>query len=209
MQKGQNAIEFLVTYSFVFLIIALVILMLLLFSSIPKSVLPLNCSFYSGLNCVDALYYNTAINSGSRFVMIATDTQPGIINITNFVVSLDYQQSVSGYCTPSVVSDGQELYCSANITTAGVIGNLYTGTFQITGKYCSNGPGSIFSSNCTNGGQVTFGGAVQTQSSLLSSGFFPNLPYPSDIFCVGSSSGTGKQAYYAQITSSQLSHSTR
>ena len=195
MQKAQSAIEFLSTYSFVFLILAVALALLLLFASIPKSTIPFECSFYSGFSCVDAAYYNTS--SGAQLVIVGTDMQPGTVNISAFSAYLNYYQSTGGYCTPRLLAAGQSFYCVANFAGSPTLGNTYTGTFQLTAKYCAGAPGSLSSLNCTATTAITYGGAVQLQASLYSPSFFSNLPYPPDIFCIG---GNNNNAYYAPIS---------
>lgn len=199
IQRAQNAIEFLTTYGFVILIISIMLSLLLIFSVIPKSTLPLQCSFYSGFNCVDAAYYNTS--AGSQFVIVGTDMQPGIINISAFSAYIDYAQSQSGYCLPTIIASGQSFYCVANFSITPTTGNLYGGTFKLTAMYCANSPSSLSARNCTNTMAITYGGAMQLQSTAYNPTFFINLPYPPDIYCVGSRAGSSTQAYYTHISS--------
>src|SRR5580692_4946343 len=102
--KAQSALEFLTTYSFSFLLIAIVLTILLLFSSLPKEILPTQCTFYSGLNCGDVSYFN--ISSGTELVLLVTDTSPGQLRMTNFTATIPGAKdnlSSPGYCTPGVV----------------------------------------------------------------------------------------------------------
>jgi len=196
MQRAQSAIEFLSTYSFVFLILAVMLALLLLFASIPKSTIPFECSFYSGFNCVDTSYYNTS--SGSQLIIVGTDREPGVINISAFSSYLNYYQSTNGYCVPKLLTAGQSFYCVANFTTGSTLGSTYTGTFQLVAKYCAGAPGSLSALNCTaSAASITYGGSVQLQGGAYSSGFFINLPYPPYIYCVG---GSQNKAYYAPIS---------
>ncbi len=195
MQRAQSAIEFLSTYSFVFLILAVSLSLLLLFASIPKSTLPLECTFYSGFSCVDASYYNTSF--GSQLIVVGTDTEPGIINVSSFSAYLNYYQSANAFCVPKLITAGQNFYCVANFTVPSTLGSTYSGTFQLTAKYCTNSPSIVSILNCTTPTPITYDGAVQLQAGAYSSSFFINLPYPPYIYCVG---GSLDNAYYAPIS---------
>lgn len=199
MQRAQSAIEFLTTYSFVFLILAVSLALLLLFASIPKSTVPLECAFYSGFSCTDAAYYNTS--TGSQLVVVGTDTQPGSMNVSTFNSYLNYGQSIGGYCVPKLITAGQSFYCVANFTTSANLGSTYMGTFQVGAKYCGGEPPSVSILNCSAPTSITYGGSVQLQGSAYSSSFFINLPYPPDIYCVG---GAQNNAYYAPISPSGI-----
>ncbi|EQD37031.1 hypothetical protein B2A_11905, partial [mine drainage metagenome] len=64
--RSQSALEFLSTYAFVFLILAVVISLLFIFASLPRSLLPSQCTFYSGFTCVQAIYtINTTAGKGA------------------------------------------------------------------------------------------------------------------------------------------------
>ena len=61
--------EFLMTYGYVFLIIAIVISALVAFFSIPKTTLPFSCNFYSGFTCTDAALWNFGNNHHVTFII--------------------------------------------------------------------------------------------------------------------------------------------
>jgi|GEM_PF-487791 len=190
--KGQTAIEFLTTYGFVFLIIALALLVLLLLSSIPKTVLPAECSFYGGFNCEDTVYFNSGFNS--QFVIVATDSQSGIVNISNFSANIGYLQSYKGSCTPKVVTAGQTVYCIANFSSSATLGQLYSVTFHVSANYCSNAPGSLDNATCIASKAYSYGGQARVQGGPYTPSDLPPL---ADVFCIGGSGGTNQNVYFA------------
>ncbi len=193
--KGQSAIEFLTTYSFTFLIIALMLFLLLLFSSLPRATLPLSCTFYSGFNCIDNSFFN--LGFGSQFVVVATSMEPGVINISNFSVSTNIALSSNGYCTPSVLTAGQTVYCVANFSIPITLGNLYTVSFHITSNYCGSGTGSIDNATCKSSipANFLFAGQAKTQGTF----YTPlDLPPIQNIFCVGSTASP-THTYYSTL----------
>jgi hypothetical protein len=191
-KKGQTALEFLTTYAFTFLIIAIVLFLLLLFALIPKTALPVSCSYYSGFSCIDTAYFN--IGYKSQLVVIATNMQPGIVNISNFSATIGYIQSTNGFCTPQVTTGGQTVYCVANFTNPLVIGDSYSATYHISANYCAELQSS--GATCQSSAAYSFAGQAKTQGTSYSPLDLPPIP---DLFCAGSSSGSGAQAYYASL----------
>jgi hypothetical protein len=174
--KGQTAIEFLTTYSFTLLIIALVLFMLLLYASLPKTTLPLQCTFYGGFNCLDVVYYNTSAG-GSQLIVLASDIEPGTVvfpaNTNNFVVNMINSNYLGGFCVqnslvpnslPNIAMAGQTVYCVANFSSSATMGYIYTATFHISAKYCANAPSSLSSSNCTT--YATYAGEARTEGTI-------------------------------------------
>ena len=170
--RSQSALEFLTTYSFVFLIIAVVIALLLMFSSIPKSTLPFSCNFYSGFQCSDV---SLSVNSsGSPVLLIeASDTEPGTVNISSFSAFLNFYNSKSGYCVPNVAQAGEVVYCVANLTGSATLGSVYSGTIKITANYCAPGPANI-TANCAKGSTYTYTGNIRVQATkfVLSNSYY-------------------------------------
>ncbi len=170
-KRSQTALEFLTTYELVFIIIAVILALLYVFINVPKTLLPTQCSFFSGFSCGDLIYtINQTHHTGSTLVVVASDTEPGIVNISNFSASIAGIKSSNGYCAPNSIVDGQELYCLANFAYTPTIGSLYTGSFNINANYCVGSPSQInnvpCSSNVLLGGKnYTFGGALQIQAS--------------------------------------------
>ena len=136
--RSQSALEFMSTYGFVFLILAIVIAILYFFIGLPKALVPSQCVFFTNFNCVDSEYtINTATNVGSKLFIVAQDVEPGIVNISSFSAFIGGKNSVSGYCIPSLVVDGEYTYCTANVSVTPTNGNLYSGTFYMYADYCA------------------------------------------------------------------------
>jgi hypothetical protein len=118
------------------LIIAITLSLLYLFINFPRTILPFNCTIFSGFNCNDAIYTPNA-TVGSQLFIIVSDMMPGTLNITGFNAYMDFANSTSGYCAASIVTEGEKTYCIADISSAPRLGNMYSGTFKIIGNYCA------------------------------------------------------------------------
>lgn len=163
LMKGQNAVEFLSNYTFVILIITVAIVFVLILANAPKSLFPSECNIYGGFSCAGAIYsINTTANSGSMLFVEVTDGEPGIVNISSFSATIGQYKSNAGYCTPKVAMEGQKVYCTANFAYTPALGNVYSGTFNISANYCPEGYGLNYS--CTSGSGYSYIASIETQA---------------------------------------------
>lgn len=160
--KGQMAIEYLTTYAYVFIAIIIVISALLLFITYPKTVLPTQCSVYSGFSCIDATLTQNTVG-GSDFAMLVSDEQIGITNVSSFNVSIGGVNSIYGSCVPQRISSGQTTLCSAHLPLKINGQAVFTGTFDIRASYCVSTQGNATPISCPATGNFTYSGGFRTQ----------------------------------------------
>ncbi len=163
--RGQSAIEFITSYSYVILIVAVVLAIMFLYFSIPKTVIPFQCSFYSGFSCTDAAFVINTIVGGGQLIIVGEDTQAGIINVSSFNAFVLFHNSTSGYCIPNQATRGQYVYCVANFKFTPNITNVYFGTFQAHANYCTSGTGNLSLLYCPANRDYVFTGSVRVQPS--------------------------------------------
>ena len=169
--RSQSALEFLSTYAFVFLLLAIVISLLFIFASLPRSLLPSQCTFYSGFTCMQAIYtINVTAGHGAELFIVAEDTQPGIVNVSSFSAYLNFHTSNAGSCEPSVVTAGQKIYCIANFTATPTLANTYDGTFRMNADYCASGLNTISNESCRANGNFSYTGHITIQASKFNIG---------------------------------------
>lgn len=199
--RAQSAVEFLSTYSFSFLLISIVITILLLFSSLPRTVLPTQCSFYNGFYCSDVAYFNRG--TGSELVVLLTDVEPGIVNISNFSANVNYHNSINGFCYPQRASPGQDVYCVANFTGKSNVNNEYQLFFSMSADYCAKAPPNVssYSVSCISSNTFSYGGEAQVEGTLYNPA---DLPPIQNVYCVGGTSFSSTAVYYAPITQNGL-----
>jgi hypothetical protein len=163
LMKGQNAVEFLSNYTFVILIITVAIVFVLILANAPKSVFPSECNIYGGFSCAGTIYsINTTANSGSRLFVEIADSEPGIVNISSFSATIGQYKSNAWYCTPKVAMEGQKVYCTANFAYTPALGNVYSGTFNVSANYCPEGYGLNYS--CASSSSYSYIATIETQA---------------------------------------------
>lgn len=175
--KGQSAMEFIFTYSVSITIIgiAIALVFILLFSA--RTILPSQCSFNGGFACSSSIFtINSVAGVGSQLFLIATDLQPGVINISTFNAFVGNTASTSGFCVPNVATAGQSVYCIANLAITPQLGTSYFATFNITGNYCPGKGSQLYNYTCPITSNYVFGGNLQVQAASTNLGL-TNAPY--------------------------------
>ncbi len=162
----QNAIELLITYSWVLLLITIMLSVLIIYMYAPKAIIPSTCVVYSGFNCQDTLLTSNTANSSTLTVLLS-DKQVGIINIASFNAIISNIKSSSGSCqsntgSTSVIS-GEKITCSASFNSVQSIGRVETGRFVIKGNYCANQVSEINTGACPKNGNYITNGFIRVQ----------------------------------------------
>ena len=166
VQKSQSALEFITTYGFVIIIMIAIIAVLFVFFSLPRNALPNRCNIYGALNCLDIAYSaNTQGPPGSLLVFAASDAQPGFMNIQKYTATVDDPSSANGICTPSIVSDGENVICVIVFSTHANNNQVYTGNGTVSVIYCPKAKTASDCSSASQGSQLSFGLSFQVHAS--------------------------------------------
>ena len=169
MKRGQSAVEFLTVYGYVLLILALVISVLIIYISLPKSILPLQCVAYNSFSCVDAVYGIDNLNGASSLLVFTGKmTVPGVVNITGFSSTMSSNPSIYGYCEPSLVTEGENFYCVAGYTFTPKITSNYYATFKIVGNYCTPVANNPFFLDCPGSSNYSWTGNMRITATNVS-----------------------------------------
>ncbi len=160
---SQSAIEFLTTYGFLFLIIAIVFSVLFFLAKAPSSAIQASCTAYAGPVCNIVQLYSNATSGYSVLTIAIANSQPVPINITGFSVTI-HSGALSGACTPSFLWPGQWATCSAEGSGAYSSTSPTDGFYQIPALFCNSGISGVSQSNCTYE-KVTYSGAFVARST--------------------------------------------
>jgi hypothetical protein len=133
--KQQSAIEFLTVYGFVFMIIAIVIVIVFILASSPKNLIPSQCSSFGGPSCISTYLY-TNQNSGYLLLTVLIENSEEVpINITNFSSTVSNYKGV-GTCNPAILYPGQEAVCKSIINAAISQYNTVSGFYNMKAQFC-------------------------------------------------------------------------
>ncbi|MGA2800715.1 MAG: hypothetical protein ABSE71_05325, partial [Candidatus Micrarchaeaceae archaeon] len=169
MARAQSAIEFMLTYSWVFIIIALFIVTVVLISdSRPPSVyLGSSCNIQPLLPCTEALVTYNAIAPLQFYIVFTNELgtvmyfQPNAINVSTSSIggTPNYQY---GNCQPTYASKGSQIICTTNLVTPTKpkAGSQATLTFTVSYSLCN----SNSKSSCAPGVYKSSGFSAETMS---------------------------------------------
>ncbi len=167
--KAQSAIEFIMTYSWVFIIIALFIVTVVLISDArpPTVYLGSSCSIQPLLPCTEALITYNSVTPVEYFIVFTNELgttmyfPPNSINLSTSSIggNPNYQY---GNCQPTYASKGSSIICSANILTATKpkSGSESQLSFTLSYSLCSSGT----KSSCSPGIYKSTGFSTETVS---------------------------------------------
>ncbi len=162
--KSQSAIEFLSTYSFLLIIIGIVITLLVYFASIGRVAIPNTCNTYGGLSCYYSNLYSNSTYSLFTFVFSNGIGIP--LNLTNIQLEFNGKYYI-GYCNPTFVYPDGSSVCEVVINSSIPIGNEESGFFRINGYSCNGNIKNLTWYNCNSYSNISFSGSFYLQASQI------------------------------------------
>ncbi|MDE1870096.1 MAG: hypothetical protein KGH71_03885 [Candidatus Micrarchaeota archaeon] len=157
----QSATEYLITYSWAFLIAAVVIGALYLFIFAPTALSPSSCTFSSGVYCQDMIFGSSA--TLSKIAMLLTNTNPYSIVNPKITVNVSGAGLTQGSCVSNFVLPGGAIICNATITPAVSQSTLASGKFVLSYTPCPGDNATACSSNT----RQSYPGSFSTHVSPL------------------------------------------
>ncbi len=163
----QSSVEFLTTYSFLFIILGVVMAVLIFVVSAPASTIPSQCSSFGGPNCNYIQVYTNETYGYSLITFSIVNSQPSPINVTNTIVTVKNSNYV-GACTPSFLDPGEYSTCSVEFNTFSPTTQLMQGFYQLNAQFCNSGVSSLSQTQC-NYELVQYSGSFVTMPSRFKS----------------------------------------
>ena len=105
--RSQSSLEFLATYSFLFLILGVVVSVILLLSGAPATSVQSQCSAFAGPTCNLVQIYTNQTAGYTTVTFSLTNSQAVPINVTNTIVTVK-SNSYTGACTPNFLYPGEQ-----------------------------------------------------------------------------------------------------
>ncbi len=139
--KGQAAIEFLSTYAWAFLAIAVLLISLFFFLSLPGNSIPARCEFTYALTCVGASVGTNSMGSAVD-LYISNGQQYDLIGNTIATVVISQYGTSNAMCTPANILSGGATLCYIPLTTkigTNKIGQPIGGTIFLNTSVCLSG----------------------------------------------------------------------
>ncbi len=200
--KQQSAFEFITTYGWAILILAVVIAILYYFIGIPSTTVPNTCQFLFGSNCQGIVATSSA--SSTKMTMVITNAQNYPILNPLIKVATDSYGNLSAACVPvnQLVNPGSEIICNVTIPQKISPGTTITGTIYLSVYSCPSGN----MDNCQPKQLQTYKGNIITRVTLQSSDI--HLTSTSTSITSSTSTSTSTTSSTSTSTSSTSSTST-
>lgn len=155
--RVQSSIEFLSTYSFLFIIMAVAVAIILFIAATPASSVSSQCGGYSGLNCNFVQIYANQSAHYTLLTLVLSNSQGVPVNISG-ISAMIRGATATGTCTPSLLYPGQGATCAANFQGALPFTSTVQGYYSVNAMFCNSGISTISVGNC-NYEMVSYGGA--------------------------------------------------
>ena len=164
-KKQQSAFEFITTYGWAILILAVVLAMLYYFVGIPSTAAPSQCKFLYGTNCQGAIA--TSSGGTTKLTMVITNSQKYPILYPMIKLATDSYGNVSAACLPdnSLIQPGSEIICNMTIPDYVSPGTTLTGTMYLNITACPSGNVN----NCQPKQLQTYQGSIITRVTTQTS----------------------------------------
>ena len=164
--------EYLMTYGWALMIIAVVAALLYHFFNVPTAIAPPTCSFESGFTCQDLNVNINPANGNTIIYFEATDASAyGYANVAA-VASVQGGNTTSSPCVSagSIVPAGGAVVCVLQVPSTSKVsqGQFLTGSLYLTAANCATNPNYLISKSCTGAATQTIVGSYTTHASSQS-----------------------------------------
>ena len=131
----QSSVEFLTTYSFVIILVALSVAIIFAVTSSTRTQQQAQCSMFSGFSCNYISFYSSGSGKYSLITLSVDNSQSAAVNVTNTIISIG-NENYTGTCAPSLLSEGQEATCTVVVTSAPRSGASESGFLTVNANLC-------------------------------------------------------------------------
>ncbi len=145
--RSQSSVEFLSTYSFLFLVLGAVVLVILFISGAPASTIPSQCSAFAGPTCNLASIYTNQTAGYTMVTFSLTNSQGVPVNVSNTIVTVK-SSSYTGACTPNLVYPGEQSTCTTKIGGPISPTTLVQGFYLLNAQFCNSGVSNLSIGSC-------------------------------------------------------------
>ncbi|MEM3416310.1 MAG: hypothetical protein QW719_03165, partial [Candidatus Micrarchaeaceae archaeon] len=163
--RAQSVVEYLLTYSWALIIVALILGILIFALYVPSAIAPSTCSFVTGAYCQDMVFGSNSVSSSVGLFL--TNTQPYPVLNPSITLNISSVGSLQGTCKPTFVAEGGAIICNVTIPQRAIAyGTLESGKLYLSAVPCPSGNAAACS---TTPKQTYLGNFNSHVSPLLSS----------------------------------------
>ena len=139
--NAQSALEYLITYGWAILIIAVVISLLYLYVAVPKIIVPSTCSFVTGAVCQDMIFGTNTTTHATVIGFFITNSRKYPIYDPEIYASVNGKNTSAALCKPSFVLSGGSVICVLKVpNVSSSLGQFFSGSIYLNASYCGLAP---------------------------------------------------------------------
>ena len=167
--------EYMTTYGWAILIIAVVASILYLYTAAPTQLVSNTCNFVNGAYCNDMVIATNTLTHVTTVGFFLTNTQKYPLKNPQLYVSVNNANTTQFPCTPNFVLAGGSILCTVTVPVNSNIGSFLSGGVYMNATYCGLSSTSYANAhNCSAGVKETYVGNfaghaqpfVSTQSTI-------------------------------------------
>ncbi len=132
----QSAVEFLTTYSFALIVIAVAIAMVFAITATTRTEIKSQCVSFGSVSCDFVNYYSPKALKYSLLTLSITNTQESAMQVNSMSITIG-PTSYNGICSPDFMLPGQGATCIANISSSSGPNLARSGFFTINAMFCN------------------------------------------------------------------------
>ena len=167
----QVSMEYVLTYGFGIVIIAIALVALYFFVLAPSSIPPNQCAFSSGIKCNDIVIGSNTVETYATIVASLSNSEEYSIEYPVLSVNSSSTGVQSGMCFPSYVRPGGVMICTISIKQILRQGTAIEGNMNISATVCTYVTGG---SGCRGQLRQTFTGTFSTRTATSTSPLWPS-----------------------------------
>jgi hypothetical protein len=135
-KSGQSAMEYLMTYGWAVLLIAVISSLLYLYITVPHVIVPTTCNFISGAYCNDLVVGSNATTHVSMLAVFLTNTQSYPILNPKLSINVNGVNTSAQACKPNYVLPGGAIICQVQLPVQEALGAFVSGKIYLNASYC-------------------------------------------------------------------------
>ncbi|MEM0149950.1 MAG: hypothetical protein QXW10_03585, partial [Candidatus Micrarchaeaceae archaeon] len=161
---AQSAVEFIVNYSWAILIIAIVLVLLYLFTAVSSTIAPSICSFESGLYCNDVILGTNTITHTTKLLLLLTNTQPYPIANASLFAQINSANTSTFSCQPAIAGPGSQFFCTVTLPVSLSLNEFLSGGLYLSANYCGLSGNYQANENCSESQKETYMGSFSAHA---------------------------------------------
>ncbi|MDE1833212.1 MAG: hypothetical protein KGH58_02215 [Candidatus Micrarchaeota archaeon] len=159
--------EYLTTYGWAILIMAVVTAILYLYSTTPSTVVPTSCVFISGVYCNAMVIGTNTITHATTVALFLTNSQPYPLASPSIYAQLNGANTTQASCSPNYVIQAGSMVCVLNLPTKTSLGQFLAGKLYLEATYCGINTNYSRSNLCSGAPKETYSGSFTSHVEPL------------------------------------------